>query len=294
MELENRDGILRLTLLGGQARAFLIESTSLVEAARRIHGLSRTATAALGRTLAAASILGNTLKGAGASVTVRINGGGPIGSIIVVSDSAGNVRGYAQNPQVELPRKEKGKLDVGGAVGHSGMLTVIKDLGLKEPYVGSTELVSGEIAEDFTAYFAQSDQQPAACALGVLVGPGGSVLSAGGYVIQLLPGAPNELIDKLEKNIADTGAVSSVLTETDASGLIERVMRGFDPVILEHTPVEYRCYCSRERVLEAISGIDEAELEDIRRKGKPIEVTCQFCDAVYSFDPSELRPHTEQ
>ncbi len=288
------DEIVRAVAGDGLIKIAAISSRNLTERARAIHGTYPVVTAALGRTMAATSVIGNALKEENASVTVRINGGGPIGSIIVVSDSAGNVRGYAQNPQVDIPRKEKGKLDVGGAVGKNGMLTVVKDLGLKEPYVGSTELVSGEIAEDFTAYFAQSDQQPAACALGVLVGPGGSVLSAGGYVIQLLPGAPDELIEKLEKNIADTGAVSSVLTETDAAGLIGRVMRGFDPIILEHTPVEYRCYCSRERVLDAVSGIDEAELEDIRRKGQPIEVTCQFCDAVYSFDPSELRPAAEQ
>ena len=288
------DEIVRAVAGDGLIKIAAISSRNLTERARAIHGTYPVVTAALGRTMAATSVIGNALKKENASVTVRINGGGPIGSIIVVSDSAGNVRGYAQNPQVDIPRKEKGKLDVGGAVGKNGMLTVVKDLGLKEPYVGSTELVSGEIAEDFTAYFAQSDQQPAACALGVLVGPGGSVLSAGGYVIQLLPGAPDELIEKLEKNIADTGAVSSVLTETDAAGLIGRVMRGFDPIILEHTPVEYRCYCSRERVLDAVSGIDEAELEDIRRKGQPIEVTCQFCDAVYSFDPSELRPAAEQ
>ena len=288
------DEIVRAVAGDGLIKIAAISSRNLTERARVIHGTYPVVTAALGRTMAATSVIGNALKEENASVTVRINGGGPIGSIIVVSDSAGNVRGYAQNPQVDIPRKEKGKLDVGGAVGKNGMLTVVKDLGLKEPYVGSTELVSGEIAEDFTAYFAQSDQQPAACALGVLVGPGGSVLSAGGYVIQLLPGAPDELIEKLEKNIADTGAVSSVLTETDAAGLIGRVMRGFDPIILEHTPVEYRCYCSRERVLDAVSGIDEAELEDIRRKGQPIEVTCQFCDAVYSFDPSELRPAAEQ
>ena len=288
------DEIVRAVAGDGLIKIAAISSRNLTERARAIHGTYPVVTAALGRTMAATSVIGNALKEENASVTVRINGGGPIGSIIVVSDSAGNVRGYAQNPQVDIPRKEKGKLDVGGAVGKNGMLTVVKDLGLKEPYVGSTELVSGEIAEDFTAYFAQSDQQPAACALGVLVGPGGSVLSAGGYVIQLLPGAPDELIEKLEKNIADTGAVSSVLTETDAAGLIGRVMRGFDPIILEHTPVEYRCYCSRERVLDAVSGIDEAELEDIRRKGQPIEVTCQFCDAVSSFAPSELRPAAEQ
>ena len=283
------DEIVRAVAADGFIKIAAITSRDMTERARSIHGTYPVVTAALGRTMAAASIIGNALKEDGASATVRINGGGPIGSIIVVSDSTGNVRGYAQNPRVDIPRKAKGKLDVGSAVGKDGMLTVIKDLGLKEPYVGSTELVSGEIAEDFTAYFAKSDQQPAACALGVLVGPGGSVLSAGGYVIQLLPGAPEDLIDRLETNIRDTGAVSGVLTETDAAGLIGRVLSGFGPVILEHTPVEYRCYCSRERVLEAVSGIDEAELEDIRKKGERIEVTCQFCDAVYTFDPSELR-----
>lgn len=283
------DEIVRAVAADGFIKISAISNRDMVQRAHAIHGTYPVVTAALGRTMAATSIIGNAMKEDMGSVTVRINGGGPTGSIIVVSDNTGNVRGYAQNSRVSLPEKEKGKLDVGKAVGRDGMLTVIKDIGLKEPYVGSTALVSGEIAEDFTAYFAESDQSPAACALGVLVAPDESVIAAGGYVIQLLPGAPEDLIDRLEKNITDTGAVSSFLTENTAAALIESVLKGFDPVILEHTPVEYRCYCSRERVLEAVSGIDKEELDDIRAKGEKIEVTCQFCDKIYTFEPSEIR-----
>lgn len=282
------DEIVRAVAADGLIKIAAINSRGITERAREIHKTLPVVTAALGRAMAAASMIGNALKEENGSVTVRINGGGPIGSIIIVSDSTGNVRGYAQNPQVALPLKGNGKLDVGTAVGRNGMLTVIKDLNMYEPYVGSTALVSGEIAEDFTAYFAESDQTPAACALGVLVDTDQSVIAAGGYIIQLLPGAPEELLDRLEQNIASTGAATGVLREHSAQELIERVLDGFEPKILEHTPVEYKCYCSRERVLEAVSGIDEAELEDMRQKGEPVEVTCQFCDAVYTFTPEEI------
>jgi molecular chaperone Hsp33 len=282
------DEIIRAVSKDGFIQIAAVSTKDLTERARQIHKTLPVVTAALGRTMAAASIIGNTLKDPKASVTVRINGGGPIGSIVVVSDYEGNVRGYAQNPHVDLPKKENGKLDVGSAVGIDGMLTVIRDLNMREPYVGSTQLVSGEIAEDFTAYFAASEQTPTACGLGVLVDTDQSVLAAGGYIVSLLPGAPDELLDMLEKNIAETGAVTSVLNGGSAENIVRRVLSGFDPEILERSPIEYKCYCSRERVLEAISSIDEKDIKEMEESGEPIEVTCQFCDAVYKVGPKEI------
>ena len=266
----------------------VISSKGLTERAREIHGSTPVVTAALGRTLAAASILGSAMKKDGASLTVRINGGGPAGSIIVVSDHEGNVRGYVQNPLADLPKNKLGKLDVGGVVGKNGMLSIIKDFGEGEPYTGASELVSGEIAEDFTAYFALSEQVPAACALGVLVGRDRSVLAAGGYIVQLLPGVPEGIVELVERNVAATGYVTEVLAQKSADTLLLSVMSGFSPQIIERRTVEYRCSCNRGRVLSAISGLDISELDDIRTKGDPIEVTCQFCDEVYTFDPNEL------
>ncbi len=282
------DELVRAIAGDGFIKIAAVNTKDLTERARNIHKTLPVVTAALGRTMAAASILGNTLKGEDDSVTVRINGGGPIGSIIVVSDSTGNVRGYAQNPQVDIPLKPNGKLDVGGAVGRDGMLTVIKDLNLREPYVGSTQLVSGEIAEDFTYYYVESEQIPAACALGVLVDRDQSVLAAGGYVIQLLPGAPDDLLDRLERNIGEAGPITGMLTELDTEGMINRVLEGFEPKILERTPIEYRCYCSEERVSGVIAGIGEDELEDIIKEGRPVEVTGQFCDRIYTFSVEDI------
>lgn len=282
------DEIVRAVAADGFIKMTAISSRDMVERARAIHNTTPVCTAALGRTLTATSIIGNMLKGEDQSVTVRINGGGQTGSIITVSDAVGNVRGYVTNPHVDIPLKENGKLDVGGAVGVNGMLTVIKDLNMREPYVGSVQLVSGEIAEDFTAYFYESEQTPSACALGVLVDRDYTVKAAGGYLIQLLPDAPEEIAVQLEQSILNTGSVTSVLENYTAEDLINLVLIGFNPEILERTPVEYKCYCSRERVREAISGIEREELENIQKEGKPIEVTCQFCDAVYNFEPSEL------
>jgi molecular chaperone Hsp33 len=193
-----------------------------------------------------------------------------------------------QNPSADVPNKQAGKLDVGGVVGINGMLSVIRDFGEGEPYSGAVELVSGEIAEDFAAYFAESEQIPTVCALGVLVDRDRSVLAAGGYIVRLLPGAPDGIIDAVEKNVAATGAVTNVLKSDSAETLLQSVMSGFSPKILERSGVEYRCSCSRERVLSAVLSIDRGELEDMRRDGKQVEATCQFCDAIYSFDSSEL------
>lgn len=283
------DRIVRAISNDGFVKIAAVTSRELTEKARQIHKTLPVATAALGRTMAAASILGNSLKGDNTSVTVRINGGGPLGSIIVVSDNVGNVRGYVQNPHVDLPLRQDGKLDVGGAVGRDGMLTVIKDLNLKEPYVGSTGLISGEIAEDFTAYYVESEQTPTACALGVLVDCDQSVIAAGGYVVQLMPGAPDSVAEKLEQNVVKAGAVTGMLTNNGPEYVIETVMEGFEPRILETDEIEYRCYCSREKVEGAIAGIGADELESIEQEGKPIEVTCQFCDAVYTFSIDDVK-----
>ncbi len=282
------DEMIRAVSADGFIQISAVSTRVLTERSRQIHKTLPVATAALGRTLAATSIIGHMIKDPKASVTVRINGGGPIGSIIAVSDNEGNVRGYVQNPHIDLPRKSNGKLDVGTAVGTDGTLTVIRDLNMKEPYIGSTKLVSGEIAEDFTAYFYESDQIPTACALGVLVDTDQTVLAAGGYIVQLLPGAPETLMETLEKNIAETGAVTSILKNCSAQDLVSRVMNGFDPKILECKPIEYKCYCSRNRVLEALSSIDSSELNDMEEKGEPVEVTCQFCDVIYKVMPSEI------
>ena len=270
-------------------QAAAIYSRNLTERARQIHKTLPVATAALGRTLMAASMMGDMLKEKDGSVTLRINGGGPLGSILAVSDSDGNVRGYVQNGQVELPLKGPAKLDVGTAVGTNGSLTVIKDLKLKEPYVGTIPLVSGEIAEDITAYFAESEQIPTACALGVLVDKDLSVAVAGGYLIQLLPGATDEDIDKIEAGIARVGQVTTQLSQgLSAEALLRLVLADFDLELLETVPVEYRCYCSRERVEAALASIGSDALAELAQDGKDISVGCQFCGTEYTFSPAEL------
>ena len=241
----NMDTIIRMIAKDAPIKAMAIQAKGIVERAREIHKTLPVATAALGRTLMAASMMGQQIKEKDGSVTLRINGGGPLGSILAVSDSDGNVRGYVQNGQVELPLKGPAKLDVGTAVGTNGSLTVIKDLKLKESYVGTIPLVSGEIAEDITAYFAESEQIPTACALGVLVDKDLSVAVAGGYLIQLLPGATDEDIDKIEAGIARAGQVTTQLSQgLSAEALLRLVLADFDLELLETVPVEYRCYCS--------------------------------------------------
>ena len=282
------DEILKAISDDGFVSVSVISSRALVERARAIHNTTPVVTAALGRTLSAASIIGSALKKSGASLTVRINGGGPAGNIIAVSDNEGNVRGFVQNPAADLPKNALGKLDVGGVVGVNGTLSVIKDFGEKEPYSGATRLVSGEIAEDFAAYFASSEQVPTACAFGVLVDRDRSVLAAGGYIVQLLPGASDGVIDSVELNVAATGAVTDVLNNGVAEALLSSVMAGFSPRVIERSNVEYRCTCSRERFRNAILSLDKAELEDMRMKGEPVEVSCQFCEAVHLYSIAEL------
>lgn len=282
------DRILRATAGDGYVKMSAVYARDMVERARSIHGCSPTAAAALGRTLCAASMLGNMMKEDDASLTIRINGGGPIGSVIAVSDCEGFVRGYVTDPTVDLPLRADGKLNVGGAVGRNGMITVSRDIGLKEPYIGSTQLVSGEIAEDLTAYMLESEQIPAACGLGVLVDTDLSIKAAGGFIVQLMPGAPEELIDKLEDNITMMDALTTILAEDGLEEVFDQVLRGLEHHIVGQDEVGYRCACSRERVSSAILGIGAAELEDMINKGEDVEVSCQFCDAVYTFTPDEL------
>ena len=284
-----RDEIVRAITADGFVKASAITGRDLVERARNIHTLLPVATAALGRTLMAASMMGDDLKMDGSSLTLQIKGGGPLGTVLAVSDDEGNVRGYVQNPHVELMEKVPGKLDVGRAVGEAGSLTVIKDLGMKEPYVGTIGLLSGEIADDVAAYFVESEQIPTACALGVLVGTDQSVTAAGGYLIQLLPGAGEDVISKIEAGVARVGSVSHALEGgLDGEGLLRAVLSDFELEILETHPVEYRCYCSRERVSRALVSMGRQELSDLIQEQGRAELTCQFCDQVYRYTREEL------
>ena len=284
------DRIVRAITADGMVKAAAICSRDLTERARQIHHTLPVGTAALGRTLAGTSMMGNAMKGQGASITVQIKGGGPLGTVLAVSDTDGNVRGYVQEPGVDLPLREDGKLDVGGAVGHEGTITVIKDLQMKEPYVGTIDLLGGEIAEDIAAYFVESEQIPTACGLGVLVDRDQSVCAAGGYLIQLLPGASEDVITKIEQGIMAAGSVTGILDkDPDPEHMLQTVMNGFDLKILESSPVEYRCYCSRQRVERALISLGADELEGILKDQGKCEIGCQFCDTVYNFDANQLQ-----
>lgn len=282
------DELLRALSEDGFVKISAVNTREMTEKARNIHMTLPVITAAMGRTMTAAAMMGNAMKEEGASLTVRINGGGPAGTIMVVSDEEGNVRSYVQNPMVDLPLKENGKLDVGAAVGTDGMLTVIRDFGFGEPYTASTQLVSGEIAEDFAEFFIESEQVPTACALGVLVDRDQSVLAAGGYIVQLLPGAPEEAAIALEENVKRAGAVTAMLTECSTEDMIYRVMDGFNPSIVERDEITYKCYCSRQRVMDAVAGIGKPELKKMLAEDKKIEVRCRFCDAVYTFTEEDF------
>lgn len=285
-----QDHIVRAMTKDGFVKAVSISSRGIVETARQMHKTLPTATAALGRLLSAASMIGNMQKTEDGSVTLQIKGGGPLGTLLAVSDPVGNVRGWVENPQISLLEKYRGKLDVGAAVGNDGMLTVIRDLRMKEPYVGSVELVSGEIAEDITQYFAQSEQTPTACALGVLVDTDQSVRAAGGYLLQLLPGAPDETIDRLEAGIREAGNVTAMLDSgLSPEDMLRRVLAPFELEILETTPVEYRCYCTRARVERTLLTLGREELEGIVRSGETLHVDCQFCDKIYDFTPENVQ-----
>ena len=282
--------LVRAMTADGFVKAVAVTTTDIVEKARQMHKTLPTATAALGRLLSAASMMGNMQKVENGSITLQVKGGGPLGTVLAVSDAEGNVRGYVQHPQVSLMEKYRGKLDVGGAVGTEGMLTVIRDLQMKEPYVGSVELVSGEIAEDITEYFVQSEQTPTACALGVLVDTDQSVRAAGGYIIQLLPGAPDETISRIEEGISRAGAVTGMLDRgLSAQQVLQTVMEGLDLEILETTLVSYRCYCSRDRVVSTLISLGREELRQIVEDRETIHIECQFCDTIYDFTPDEIQ-----
>ena len=283
------DEIVRAMTADGYVKAVAVTGRDLVERARNIHTLLPMATAALGRALLGASMMGDMLKEQKGSLTLQIKGGGPLGTVLAVSDYEGNVRGYVQNPHVELMEKHQGKLDVGAAVGSTGTLTVIKDIGLKEPYVGSIGLFSGEIADDLAMYFVESEQIPTACALGVLVGTDQSVTSAGGYLIQPLPGASDDIIDKIEAGVHRVGSVSHALEGgLDGEGLLRAVLSDFQLEILEKHPVEYRCYCSRDRVTRALISMGREELSSLIRDQGQADLTCQFCDKVYHYSQEQL------
>ena len=283
------DYLVRGMTMDGFVKVVAICSTEMVRRGAQIQKTTPNATAALGRALTAASMMGNMQKVENGSMTLQIKGGGPIGSIVCVSDPVGNVRGYVYEPNVPLVEKFPGKLDVGATVGTDGTLTVIRDLQMKEPYVGSTPLVSGEIGDDVTAYFAQSEQTPTACALGVLVDRDLSVKVAGGYLVQLLPGAPDEVIDKLEAGIQRAGAVTKMLEDgLTPEEILGQVCGDLGVVFMETTPVEYKCYCSRDRVISALVSLGKKELTEIMEEEKSFPVECQFCDTVYSFTPEDI------
>ena len=284
------DYLVRGMSMDGFVKAVAIRSTELVGEAARIHRTTPSATAALGPALTAASMMGNMQKPENGAMTLQIKGGGPIGSIVCVSDPVGNVRGYVYEPNVPFEEKYPGKLNVGATVGTDGTLTVIRDLQMKEPYVGSVPLVTGEIGDDVTAYFAQSEQTPTACALGVLIDTDCSVKVAGGYILQLLPGAPEETIVKLEEGIRSAGAVTPMLEQgMTPEDILGQVCGDLGILFLETTEVSYKCYCSKERVEAALISLGRKELTEIMEEGKPFPVECQFCDTIYTFTPEDIK-----
>ena len=278
----------------GTLTVMAADTTDIVNTAQEIHKTSAVVSAALGRLLTAACLMGSALKGKDDSVTLRINGGGPAGTILAVSDSSGNVRGYAVNSVVEIPLNDKGKLDVAGAVGTDGALTVIKDLGLKDPYVGQIPIASGEIAEDITSYFAVSEQIPTVCALGVLVNPDLTIRRAGGFIIQLLPTADDSVIDLVEKCIEGIEPVTKMLdSKMTPEEICRHVLADFELEVLDEAQPEYRCNCSRDRVSKALISMGREELSDIM-KDERTEVCCQFCDKKYVFTPADIAKLIEQ
>ena len=284
-----KDYLVRGMSMDGFVKVVAIRSTEMVRRGAEIQKTTPNATAAFGRALTAASMMGNMQKVENGSMTLQIRGGGPIGTITCVSDPVGNVRGFVTEGRVPLLEKYPGKLDVGATVGTEGTLTVIRDLQMKEPYVGSVQLVSGEIGDDITAYFAQSEQTPTACALGVLVDRDQSVKVAGGYLLQLLPGAPDEVIDKLEEGIRKAGAVTAMLEQgMTPEDILGAVAGDLGVVFMETTEVAYKCYCSRERVTKALISLGKEELQEIAQEEKTFPVECQFCDETYAFTPEDI------
>lgn len=287
--MEYQDYIVRAIAADGQVRAFAATTRNLVEEARKIHGTSPIATAALGRLLTGGAMMGSMMKGEKDLITLQIRGDGPIGGLVVTADSKARVKGYVHEPMVMLPASKEGKLDVGGAVGH-GMLQVIRDVGLKEPYVGQVDLISGEIAEDLTCYFAISEQVPSAVALGVLMNKDNTVRQAGGFILQLMPFAEERVIARLEQKLTEVTHISGLLDEgMTPEEILEYVLADFEPKILEKVSTEYYCNCSKERVEKAIASVGKKELQEMIEEGKPIEVNCHFCNRKYEFTVEDLQ-----
>lgn len=286
--------LVRMISVDGTLTVIAADTTDIINKMEQIHQTSAVTSAALGRLLTAASMMGAVLKGKDNSITLRLNGNGPAGSLIAVSDSEGNVRGYVANPVVEIPLNDKGKLDVAGAVGKDGSLTVMKDLGLKEPYIGQIPIVSGEIAEDITNYFATSEQVPSVCALGVLVNPDLSIKAAGGFIIQLLPTAFDDTIDQVEECIKNIEPVTQMLTSgMTVEEICRHVLKTFELDILDTSNPEYRCNCSRERVTKALISMGREELIEMSKEPFT-EVDCHFCEKKYRFTPEEVRKLAEK
>ena len=283
------DYIIRATAANDQIRAFAAVTTNMVETAREHHNTSPVATAALGRLLTAGAMMGSMMKGEKDVLTLQIKAGGPLQGITVTADSQGNVKGYVGNPAVCIPANSKGKLDVAGAVG-PGFLTVIKDMGLKEPYSGQVMLQTCEIAEDLTYYFATSEQVPSAVGLGVLMNKNNTVRQAGGFIVQLMPFAEEEVISRLEQNVQKINSVTNLLEEGHTpESLLERVLEGFDVQINEKTDTRFHCNCSKEKVEKALISIGRKELNEMIQEGKPIEMNCHFCNTNYNFTVEELK-----
>ena len=284
-----KDFLVRGMTADGFVKITAVQSTELVERARQIHKTLPLATAALGRTMTAVSMLGNELKYDKGSVTLQLRGDGPLGAITTVGDSNGNVRGYLQNPAAVLPLRDDGHLNVGAGVGRDGVITVIKDIGEREPFTGRIELQSGEIAEDVAAYYVLSEQIPTVCALGVLVDRDQSVKCAGGYLLQLLPGAPAGLVDLLEYRVADVGSVTANLEKgLDMRQVVEELLYGMGLQLMEEHPVSYECKCSRQKVESALISLGREELQKLIDEEESTDVTCQFCDVVYHFNRKDL------
>ena len=283
------DYIIRATAANDQIRAFAAVTTQMVETAREHHNTSPVATAALGRLLTAGAMMGSMMKGEKDVLTLQIKAGGPLQGITVTADSQGNVKGYVGNPDVCIPANSKGKLDVAGAVG-PGFLNVIKDMGLKEPYSGQVMLQTCEIAEDLTYYFATSEQVPSAVGLGVLMNKNNTVRQAGGFIVQLMPFAEEEVISRLEQNVQKINSVTSLLEEEHTpESLLEKVLEGFDMQINEKTDTRFHCNCTRERVEKALISIGRKELNEMIQEGKPIEMNCHFCNTNYTFTVEEMK-----
>ena len=287
MDLFNRDGILHISLMNGQARAILIESTQMVQRAKEIHGLSKIATAALGRTLTCAAMMGSMLKGKGESMTASIRGGGPIGTVLAVANSDCTVKGYVDNPGVDLPRNGP-KLPVGAAVGRDGRLTVIKDMHMREPYVGQVNLVSGEIAEDFAMYFTASEQTPSLVSLGVLVSEE-KVESAGGLIVQVMPGASEAAIASIEASAGMFMDISGTMKEYHLDGAVQQLLLHLEPEVLERRDTKYACDCSRGRIERALITLGAEELKDMIATQHGAKVDCHFCNKRYEFSEDDLK-----